>query len=659
MSLLLLSRPRVVAAPQGIAAQLFNGDGATGTLRYTGGFPLRPGDVPDGYDMQDITVLVDGAEVACHLEPLFGHHTDVTVRSLRYDFDAPHTATTAELRIGQRRTLPSITRRPIGEAEHDARHWMVATSAEYLTATDLTGQPLVASSQWTSGESAWLEDAFVGMSGVPARGTATYEYGRAAFASWQCTANPARAALAVEWVRPWMPYFMPGIDNADFYAVVDVDDLQLAEEVRAPGASTTPTGQPAEWHSIFAESIAAAYHVTGWHYYWAVVNHQAQFWSRIARTESAFKTAAWDASSIDGSVRWNMRNLRWWTVAQRLDATYRFAQASQSRPLRQEPFATELPWLIDGLEDFAWDSSRGAYRTGQVGTSLNSAWSYGVTGAVQNFTLSIINDWLIDYYQTVRADSRIPGMVRTNLDVVLSNTFLLEAGHPGYEAAFPKYGFWYSQTDTPLQPVFVSRGEVTAVGAWGVPATNRFWVTFAAGVPVRLQTVNRTFYTTTTTAWPHEPIQWAALSLRYMTVRSYDAANNRIEVSVHGAGGGAGIASEPFRNALATAVGIGPVYALEGDWADSPELPFTLPMFARSAAFVAAHVPDGTFGGVSYATWTARCQHPNQIREIPQQLKIVGEVFGNAYAAPAYRVRGAVAGPATIREPIVYTESAA
>jgi hypothetical protein len=108
--------------------------------------------------------------------------------------------------------------------------------------------------------------------------------------------------------------------------------------------------------------------------------------------------------------RFNLRQ-KWSAITAAMVDTKRTSLA------RQPTFATEMPWMIDSFEDAAYDRADLACLAGLVGMEQYANAEDPAASPI--FWLSITNAWLMDYYFNVHADSRIPEMVKANLDVLI------------------------------------------------------------------------------------------------------------------------------------------------------------------------------------------------------------------------------------------------
>ncbi len=112
---------------------------------------------------------------------------------------------------------------------------------------------------------------------------------------------------------------------------------------------------------------------------------------------------------------------------------------------RDMNFQAELPLILGALDNVAY--TLGDYRDGlralsQTSTDMLNKGGIGA-GAVPNFQINYVNAFLMFYEREVYADPRIPGWIKTNTDVMLSNTELLTATSRGFGYTDSGYGTGY------------------------------------------------------------------------------------------------------------------------------------------------------------------------------------------------------------------------
>jgi len=125
----------------------------------------------------------------------------------------------------------------------------------------------------------------------------------------------------------------------------------------------------------------------------------------------------------------------------------------QVNTIANGPFAAGA---LAGISANATGAEESDYRQGMTGTNSNSPLAAHVSmgGRVEQpiFQLIFPTNFLIDYYLYVQRDARIPGMVKTNLDIILNNIRLMQDGDTYFETSGgiwgdPIYGKPYNLED--------------------------------------------------------------------------------------------------------------------------------------------------------------------------------------------------------------------
>jgi hypothetical protein len=570
MSVLLMTRRAggAAAAGGGIAAVLTQqGTPTTGALRFTGVFPLPPSGTYalDPADHRKFSVWIGGVEQAMHTEAAYGEHPTGKTLGIRYDLDYTAASTAdvvCEVRIGTTRATTDPSRRTIGITQSDAARWLCATSASYLCTTNLTGMPLVPRTLWNATEEAFLGTLFDGVLAANADsdiGASRYDHGRAMASMYCCTGNPTYLKRAYAAAKQRQSYYLAsGTDWTSSFVPGDLGSVKY-ETFNEP-------------NSIYEYTMRVAYLTTGYSGWWGLVNHYGQAHSRTRSTLSeynanVFKEGYGSAPVNYSGIRFNLRNLRWFTAAYLTGGTYAYANSSDGQPMRQAVFVDELPRALTALDTNKYSTSFGAYRENMRGQfNMNLAPSLGYTptptwqeGDFPLFWLSIICDWMLDVYHNITPDSRIPAWLKVNVDIALENHFALPSSHRDY---------------TPVTP-----GQVR----YGAP--------------------------------------YLCYSTAFNLATDYVSANS-------------------------------------GDQEELAAGRLLAPMLARTLAFLAVKYPSDTVNGATYATWRNRFINVEQAHPVGAtsdwDYKVFGEIM-QGLSIPYYRINGDPGGPATLREPTVYT----
>jgi hypothetical protein len=464
MSMAVLRRRRIVQAsptegggsggPISVAAVLTQqGTPTTGSLRWTGGFLLPPSG--DGAlapaDHRKLSIWIGGVEQSIHTEALYGQHNTGNAVGIRYDFDYTVTSTAnvaLEVRIGTTRATTDRTRRTITKTDADNARWVLATDPTWLVRTDLTLMNLVPRSLWNAREEAFygtLVDAVIATA-LPDSdlGGARYDHGRILAGLYCCTGNVAYVKKAIAAANAHYDYCYPSGSNwSSAYA---------------------PAGRiivdPNEVNSIYEHTMRVAYLITGCGEYWSIGNHIGQAHSRTRATLTHYEASVWREGYGDGDapggyafpgIRFNMRNFRWWSLGQHTGQTFFYDKSDEEQPARPSLYASEVPFAITALNTNRYTSALGAYRANMRGAltmnlepgrpgSPTPAWQ---VGDVPLFQVSIATDWKLDTFTRRYADSRLPGWIKTNVDIALANHFPLPSTHRDYSASHVRYGAPY------------------------------------------------------------------------------------------------------------------------------------------------------------------------------------------------------------------------
>jgi hypothetical protein len=440
----------------GIVAAVLTQQGTptTGSLRWTGGFLLPPSG--DGAlapaDHRKLSIWIGGVEQSIHTEALYGQHNTGNAVAIRYDFDYTVTSTSnvaLEVRIGTTRATTDRTRRTITKTDADNARWVLATDPAWLTRTRLTLMNLVPRSLWNATEEAYLgalSDAVLAsaITSDSDIGATPYDHGRILAGLYCCTGTLSYLKRAIAAAQQRYDYYMPS--GSDW------------SSTHAPAGKRFET--PTESQSVFEHTMRIAYLITGCGDYWGPGNFIKQAHSRTRSSLTIYQGDVFRESYADAGVptgraysgfRFNLRNLRWWTVSQYTGQTFDYDKTDESQPARATVYATEVPWALTAMDDNRYTSALGAYRAnirGAFNMTLQPGLGYTPTptwqaGDFPLFQLAISTDWLLDIYTNVYADSRIPGWIKTNVDVALANHFPLPSTHRDYSASHVRYGAPY------------------------------------------------------------------------------------------------------------------------------------------------------------------------------------------------------------------------
>lgn len=432
MSLLMLSRPRVVAsaASSTVLAAVYRTWGTPVDSTARGTLPLAPN---HGYTTDDVALFRSGVEVPIYVEELRGRHNngiggDGGARAFYYECDTTDwtDGDVMEWRLGVTRTTTDLSASGRGNmamvrAHFDNPRVVLCTDASYLCTTRATFHPLVPESSILPADVPWAVTARKASQDPmnPASGGTSNHYDLAwtAFSWWQQSGDPddwwwANRAMAYN-----MTYSSP-VNTGTHSATVHLNPEGIAGSL-INGANET--------RALMNRDLAASYVCIGYGQLWRNLNSIAI--QKIGST--VWNRALTDDNFIgNAGARFSFgRNLTPVIYAAMVDCTYIMptGEFSGGNPRRTPTWVTDVPRILDAIDDAKYDGSLNAHWTNFRGVRpttdpSNEAGNLpGGIGDQQTFQAAIPALALIDYYTEIHADSRIPGWVRANLDVLLKN----------------------------------------------------------------------------------------------------------------------------------------------------------------------------------------------------------------------------------------------
>lgn len=456
---------QTITASGGAGVTVVNGtlqrwDGGTGSVLVSNGFVLRPGDMTEAdVTAREFTVTVNGVEQAVWCEAMRGRHNDGSVRSLlvQFNYNIPNaTPIPCQFLIGQVRSttdLGAVTPTRISNsfantgtvANATWKAAALATDAEYLCATELTGKPLMSLARMltedpegyayfkTAYDVHWnyIKNADIG-AGIS--GGATYESVEALYTHYQLTGDPfwwweaARRAY-------WRVVGYYGATTGSTYS----PNPNVFAETEYTGGGIAPS----EPHSQVYYGFAVAYLATGYATFWSTVNARAQ-WGTFSSWTSQAAVSAYGSGIFHASYgpRFNTRFYQPLLAAHMIDATRKISTPSGGNMFVD--FPTHLPRVVQAFLDHAY--AKGDYRDGMtVGNvdcmdMVNLGRPGAVAGDFPTFQANLTAMDLIHYYLNIHADSRIPAMVKATVDAVLMNAIALSADAGGSGQADVGFG---------------------------------------------------------------------------------------------------------------------------------------------------------------------------------------------------------------------------
>lgn len=438
---------------------------------YVGGWVLPPGTMTVAdVAARKLALFIDGVEQRLYTEAHPGRHPDGSVRSVGYEFNYTPASTSSkvcEVRIGTVRGTTDLTKTTKTLAHmwtnQAAQAWgvdaeptgkLLPTDVAYLCACDAAFMPLqpateddaVSTGRFTTlfGQRATACKNLTDRSrstGTPIGAVfyqATYESGRALVAAWCRTGTSDYVREALK--QSWRLLEYSTSSNA-------ATRPNPTNNVYAESRMFATDGNIAEAGTLRFQSFAICWQLSGYASFFAAVNAQHMIENSATRaTLAGAKTLSGATGVIYQTylIRANLRRMYCHVLAYMIGANRRQTTAS-GYGNRDMNFPVELPLLLEALDNVAY--AKGDYRDGL--RALNPASTDGIanggtgTGAVPNFQINYINDFLMLYEREVYADPRIPGWIKTNTSVALQNAVPLTSGSRGYGYTDSQFGVTY------------------------------------------------------------------------------------------------------------------------------------------------------------------------------------------------------------------------
>lgn len=434
-----------VPSEEVVAAQVWRWDGNDGEVLVSSGFPMLPGRVTDD-TLDQVRVFVDGVEQAVAVEPMRGRFQDGSYRSVGIQFLYTLTnnvPVTAEVRVdgSTRGTTDRVWQEPVYDsgsvttAGTQNRAVIAPSDPNYICNTFICLVPLqpaaadvnvpatTAKFFETTGVDAWnagsvnqtLATWANQLYRVPLFGTATYEDMRGMAAAW------ARSGLRQWYERGYnrvrarltqTTFSAVGVNNPAYSKVYGADSS-------LPAVGANEAGLPAEWNAGIYFGYATWYWLMGWRQPWRSIAHHA---SHISTGITSYAVAR--GAYVTGTylTRFNMqRQISPVLAAYLVEATMQVPGGyGVGRVYGQVPFATELDWILDALEEFTY-SNYASYIDGYVGQRQTATEEDTLpAGVFPTFQAFVVARVLIAWYDNVYPDARIPGWLEAIGEFVLT-----------------------------------------------------------------------------------------------------------------------------------------------------------------------------------------------------------------------------------------------
>ena len=472
-----------------------------------GGFPLRQGDLmPSDLTARKFAVFVSGVEQSVYVEAMPGRFPDGSVRAVlvQFVYDIPSsTPIAAQVKLRTTRNTTdrakvsmtpdvvwAVTVGGVWGEDGDIKAKLLPTDPTYLCATDATFQPLIPSSQMTAAEVARF-DTFAQARASSLRTQtinkvsssvqlfqSTYDSPRALLAMWQRTGDVAWYQDAMRLLYRLIEYTMQTPTYNGWSP-----NANMWGEVRFQQASGTDT---AEQYSQRLWSYAAGWQLSGYAPFYSRVNTLHQHDNSATRATYAGAT---QVNSLGYILQYYGMRLNVFKATRHIVAYTIGANRRTSAPSgygnRDMNFPVELPLIIDAWYVNQWNRV-GDWRNGVVGVY------YGNTDGARNaapdpedfptFQLSLANHFLMAYEREVYADSRIPGMIKTNVNALLTHTRALVSGDTGFGTASYGSPYWmvrsapasqgYAGTATPVYLCMDASAIAYCAARWPADVVN-------------------------------------------------------------------------------------------------------------------------------------------------------------------------------------------
>ncbi|AHG90021.1 Ig domain protein group 2 domain protein [Gemmatirosa kalamazoonensis] len=372
-----------------LAVQRF--DGGSGPVMVSNGIPLTRGMVTVA-NLAQVHVVVNGVEQRVYVRPLYGRHSDGSLRALfvQFDYNIPNAAPIAATLVvgGGSRTQPDLAARPAKQVPAAAA---LPTDATYLVSTRWTGvtyaakslTPMSLAPQYES-DYARLEAADWSACGpkFDCGRTAGYDRAYILYQAWQRSGNPTY----------WYHATAAAADYLNGYVI--------------------PNGGPTAWWSQ-TEGVAV--------HYWATGDEMSRYQLRKMAEMLAWMVRPGFSAYIGGTYgddRFRAKAMMAALDAAMLEISTQPADAAnyyKSMGAANTYYASYLtPSTLGTWVTAVLGTQR---KNGQFGGRYYSAGTWSAdSGGQSNYMVGMLLSALIRYYDEVSPDSRIPAAVKKCID---------------------------------------------------------------------------------------------------------------------------------------------------------------------------------------------------------------------------------------------------
>jgi hypothetical protein len=302
---------------------------------------------------------------------------------------------------------------------------------EYLCRTNAVLTPLVPATMDSEEVKAWQQTVAFGWSKIRNgySGTALYDFGSGLLAWYMRTGDPWVVREAAAWATWNIAYYIPYVNDT----CCSESQRTVLNPENLPGQGLCGAcGLSAEWWSLKYIMNHAYYHFFGYEQYCYYSWHQSQGYMAGANPRPTATTCM----SNNYLFRFNFGLFFFPTVAAYLTEGVTKISGGFGAGPGDPDFPSKIPLIIDCIEYNKFNDSSD-YRYG-IGGQMPTSIDLGPTnpGMFPTFQVSVAADFLIMYYQSIRADPRIPPMVRAMGDYVIAETVPSIAGEPGYPTSW-------------------------------------------------------------------------------------------------------------------------------------------------------------------------------------------------------------------------------
>ncbi len=438
-----------------IAASTWRWDGVSGSVLVSSGFPLKPGQVTST-NLSKVRVYVNSVEQAVAIQALRGTWPDGSYRSIGIQFtytltnDTPVTSS-VDIGTSSRGTSDVAWTEPT-KTMVDKRAVIAPTATSHLCGTLVTLQPLNPTSADTGQAASWnaqLEALWTGQTATGQQaGTAIYDHQNGLWAYYCRTGTRSWYQNAYDWTvavaggegglhansvyLQLIPYTVPATADHATYTNNAIFNPDLINGLN--------NGGPAEQYSVRMISCVSGYWMTAWR---QPIRHISFMSNRAASL--SFIGAPTYATARDfwlNSVGGHRYNLQWFLAmlcGYLVESTTELTSAG-SVSAADFDYPTQLPWMIDALEYYTY--ALVDYRDGLVGKRSSAHDDMLAFGNYQDlsdfptFWLALTATHLMLYYDHVKPDSRIPGIMQKIGDFLITQFRASASGEIGYPTTY-------------------------------------------------------------------------------------------------------------------------------------------------------------------------------------------------------------------------------